>query len=98
MELAFKLDIIIPEDHRLQVDLPEELPSGPAEIIARPVRQSPKPDSSETPGMSPAPQNLADLFAGHIGLVDSGLKEPLSEDGGNKLTDVLEAKRKAGHL
>ena len=95
MEPAVKLDIIIPEDHRLQVDLPEELPSGPAEIIVRPIRQPPAP---EPPSQSPAPQNLADLFAAHIGVVDSRIDEPLSEEGGNKLADALEIKRKAGHL
>jgi hypothetical protein len=44
------------------------------------------------------PQTLADLFAGRTGGIGSGGAERLSEDGGKKFTDYLQAKRKAGNL
>ena len=43
-------------------------------------------------------KTLADLFAGRVGRIQSGGKERLSEACGEKFTDYLEAKRKAGHL
>lgn len=43
-------------------------------------------------------KTLADLFAGREGRIQSGSKERLSETCGEKFTDYLEAKRKAGHL
>jgi hypothetical protein len=30
---AAKIAVVIPEDHRLQIQLPPDLPAGPAEII-----------------------------------------------------------------
>jgi len=33
MKAAVKIDIVIPEDHRLEITLPAELPPGPAEVI-----------------------------------------------------------------
>lgn len=44
------------------------------------------------------PRTLADLFAGRVGHIHSGGKEPLSEDCGAKFTDHLEEKRCGGHL
>lgn len=44
------------------------------------------------------PQTLADLFAGRTGGISSGGAERLSENGGEKFTDYLQAKRKAGRL
>ncbi len=44
------------------------------------------------------PKTLADLFAGRVGRIQSGAKERLSEACGEKFTDYLEAKRRAGHL
>ena len=41
---------------------------------------------------------LADLFAGRVGRIQSGGTERLSETCGEKFTDYIEAKRKAGHL
>ncbi|MCP4660445.1 MAG: hypothetical protein GY856_34010 [bacterium] len=43
-------------------------------------------------------KTLADLFAGRVGRIRSGGQLRLSEDCGEKLTDYVEAKRKAGHL
>ena len=90
MASAVKLDIVIPEDHRLEIDLPEELPSGPAEVIVRSF-------VSDAEEAAAAPRTLADRFAGHIGLIDSGGQE-LSEAGGEQFAEHLEAKRRAGHL
>jgi hypothetical protein len=45
-----------------------------------------------------APKTLAELFAGRVGRIRSGSTERLSEACGEKFTDYLEAKRKAGHL
>jgi hypothetical protein len=45
-----------------------------------------------------APTTLADLFAGRVGRIRSGGMERLSEACGEKFTDYVEAKRKAGHL
>jgi hypothetical protein len=44
------------------------------------------------------PKTLADLFAGRVGRIQSGGTERLSEACGEKFTDYVEAKRKAGHL
>ena len=93
MDPAVKLDIIIPDDRRLELDLPNELPAGPAEIIVRPVPREP-PGSSAVD----SPESLADLFAGHIGLIDSGSTEPVSEKGAESFAAYLEEKRRAGHL
>jgi len=33
MKAAVKIDIMIPENHRVEIDLPADLPTGPAEVI-----------------------------------------------------------------
>jgi hypothetical protein len=33
MKSALKLQVVVPEDHRLEIVLPEEVPAGPAEVI-----------------------------------------------------------------
>jgi hypothetical protein len=43
-------------------------------------------------------KTLADLLAGHIGLIRSGGKEALSENCGERFTDYVEQKRREGHL
>ena len=66
----------------------------------------PPPSDSATPeesipaekGENPAPRTLADMFEGYIGLIHSDGQDRLSEDTGEKFTDYLEAKRRAGHL
>ena len=45
-----------------------------------------------------APKTLAELFAGRVGRIRSGGTERLSEACGEKFTDYVEAKRKAGLL
>ena len=45
-----------------------------------------------------APQTLAELFAGRLGRIRSGGTERLSEACGEKFTDYVEAKRRAGCL
>jgi hypothetical protein len=60
------------------------------------------PPVAETTGTHDAPagtpQTLAELFAGRVGRIQSGGTERLSEACGEKFTDYIEAKRKAGHL
>lgn len=99
MSVAFKpndelkLDIVIPENHRVELELPEDLPTGPAEVVVRVTTRSGDKTTSETP-----PQSLADLFAGRVGLIDSGGSEHLSRGCGEKFTDYLESKRRNGSL
>ena len=45
-----------------------------------------------------APKTLAELFAGRVGRMRSGGIERLSEACGEKFTDYVEAKRRAGCL
>lgn len=33
MKSAVKIDIVIPESRRVEIELPKDLPSGPAEVI-----------------------------------------------------------------
>ena len=94
MTPAIKLDVVIPDDHHLEIDLPGDLPSGPAEVIVRPVAPEAEPTSA-------APRTLADRFAGHVGLIDSRVERGgpgLSDSGGELFAESLEAKRRAGHL
>lgn len=46
----------------------------------------------------PSPGTLAERFAGRVGYIASGGRGRLSEAGGRKFADHLEAKRRAGHL
>lgn len=49
---ARRLKITIPEDHHLVLDIPEEFPAGPAELIAFPNqerREEPKVDDRPSP-------------------------------------------------
>lgn len=103
MAFPVKLDIVIPEDHRVELTLPNELPSGPAKMIVLPVTSHEDShqddiDLVQETQVEKAVESLADLFAGHTGLIDSGTQESLSENGGERLTDHLEAKRRTGHL
>jgi hypothetical protein len=41
MVQAAKLQVVIPEDHRLQIELPADLPAGPAEVIVLVTREQP---------------------------------------------------------
>jgi|SRR6266508_3788533 len=60
------------------------------------------PHAPETAGTSDEPEGepktLAVLFAGRVGRIRSGGTERLSEACGEKFTDYVEAKRKAGCL
>ena len=60
------------------------------------------PPAAEPAGTHEAPTEalttLAELFAGRVGRLRSGGPERLSEACGEKFTDYVEAKRKAGHL
>ena len=44
MQAALKIPINIPEDHKVELILPEELPAGPAEVIVL-TRQTVAPSS-----------------------------------------------------
>ena len=75
----------------------ESVGSTPADWIATEARRA---RSHEPPGeQDPGHQGtLADLFKGHIGGFRNGRDKDLSLDCGEKFTDYLEEKRKAGHL
>jgi hypothetical protein len=76
MKSAVKIEIMIPENHRVEIDLPKDLPTGPAEIIvlAGPERfgsRSPRPLGIDVgKGWvaddfdAPLPDDLLDLFEG----------------------------------
>ncbi len=101
MGSAVRLDIVIPESHRVELTLPAELPTGPAELIVLPASHRIDEGSGERENTSShdgGTRSLADLFAGRVGLIDSGGRDSLSQDGGEKLANHLEAKRRAGHL
>jgi hypothetical protein len=55
------------------------------------------PERADSESMNGA-KSLADLLAGHIGLIHSGGKEALSENCGERFTDYLEQKRREGRL
>ena len=60
MHSAVKLRIVIPEDHRVELTLPEELPAGPAEVI---VLSTPKPRGGHAAmGMDAGKGWIADDF------------------------------------
>lgn len=74
---AVKLDIIIPSSHQVELDLPESLPVGPAEVIvlapsSEAVRHSPRGGMGMDAGKgwvaddfdAPLPDDLQSLFEG----------------------------------
>lgn len=74
---AAKLNIVIPEDHRLELELPEDLPPGPAEVIVLVMpKVSTTPDRRAMLGMdrgkvwidddfdAPLPEDLQRAFEG----------------------------------
>ena len=46
---AHRLKITIPEDHHLVLDIPEEVPSGPAELIVFPRQREVRVDNRPSP-------------------------------------------------
>jgi hypothetical protein len=60
----------------------------------------PKPSApTQTEGSTESsPKTLAERFAGRVGHIGSGGRECLSEDTGEKFSEHLEEKRRAGHL
>ncbi len=69
----------------------------PAAWIA--ARLAPVPTSAEQGKVATSgPGSLAERFKGRVGRIASGGKECLSENTGEKFTDSLEAKKRAGHL
>ncbi len=76
MKSAVKIDIMIPENHRVEIDLPADLPAGPAEIIVlagreKSGRRAPRPLGIDVgKGWvaddfdAPLPDDLLELFEG----------------------------------
>jgi hypothetical protein len=59
----------------------------------------PEPAALDENGAAERPvQTLAERFAGHVGLIDSGYEEGLSERVGELFAEHLAAKRRAGRL
>jgi hypothetical protein len=55
-------------------------------------------ESDEVAAIPESPKNLAEFLEGHIGVIDSGSAEPLSENPPELFTQYLEQKRRAGRL
>jgi hypothetical protein len=76
MQSAVKIDIMIPENHRVEIDLPKDLPTGPAEVIVLARREKAGGRAPRPLGIdvgkgwvaddfdSPLPDNLLELFEG----------------------------------
>ena len=86
------------EATRRVLNLPAELPSGPTEVIALPAPPKEHVEDTAEHSNEDAPQSLADLFAGHVGVIDSRDPRPVARDGSEPFIDFLEEKRRAGHL
>lgn len=76
MPSPVKFDIVIPESHRVELTFPEDLPPGPAEVIVLPASSNAAKEKEST---AKGARNLADLFEGRLGLIDSRGQERLSE-------------------
>ena len=59
---AAKIAVTIPEDHRLVVTLPLDLPPGPAEIIVLAPRKTERPDRRAALGMDRGTVRIAEDF------------------------------------
>lgn len=61
---AAKIAVVIPADHHLEVELPADLPPGPAEIIVlvTPARQAEAVDRRAALGMDRGKVRIADDF------------------------------------
>lgn len=76
MKSAVKIDIMIPKSRRVEIELPEDLPLGPAEIIVlagpeRPIQRQLRPIGIDAgKGRiaddfdAPLPADILDLFEG----------------------------------
>ena len=76
MKSAVKIDTMIPENHRVEIELPADLPAGPAEIIVlagreKSGRRAPRPLGIDAgKGWvaddfdAPLPDDLLELFEG----------------------------------
>ena len=76
MKSAVKIEIVIPESRRIEIDLPDDLPTGPAEVIVlagyeRPVQRGLRPMGMDVgKGRiaddfdAPLPEDLLELFEG----------------------------------
>lgn len=64
------------------------------------VVNSRRPEQPTTPASAETKpkRTMADRFAGRVGLIDSGGDGLLSQNTGEKFTDYLEEKRRAGRL
>jgi hypothetical protein len=75
MKSAIKLQVVVPSDHRLEILLPDEIPSGPAEVIVLTEGRR-LPERERKMGMdmgsgwvaddfdAPLPEDLERLFSG----------------------------------
>jgi hypothetical protein len=67
MVQAAKLRVLIPENHRLQIELPADLPPGPAEVIVLVSRDEKGPsDRHRATGMDRGQVWIADDFDGPL--------------------------------
>jgi len=76
MKSAVKIEIVIPESRRIEIDLPDDLPTGPAEVIILAEYERPVQRGLRLMGMdvgkgriaddfdAPLPEDLLELFEG----------------------------------
>jgi hypothetical protein len=62
MKSAVKIDIMIPENHRVEIDLPADLPTGPAEVIVLAEREAPARRGLRPIGIDAGKGRIADDF------------------------------------
>jgi hypothetical protein len=62
MKSAVKIDIMIPESHRVEIDLPADLPTGPAEVIVLAERERPGRRGLRPIGIDAGKGRIADDF------------------------------------
>jgi hypothetical protein len=76
MKSALRIDIVVPESRRIEISLPEDIPTGPAEVIIladsrRNAERDPRPSGIDAgKGWiaedfdAPLPEDLLALFEG----------------------------------
>jgi hypothetical protein len=86
---AIRIPVIVGEDRRLVIDLPAEVPVGPAELVIRPLEQPQSNDVPQNPAREAARAKLlaAGVLATDLGIPDD--IQPLSEQELDRLGRLL---------
>ncbi len=86
---AIRIPVVVGEDRRLVIDLPADMPVGPAELVIRPLEQQGSGDAPKNPAREAARAKL--LAAGALA-TDLGIPDdiaPLSEQELDRLGRLL---------